>query len=146
MSENNCLYIFLDEGGNLDFSSSGTQFFSLTCVTMLRPFVLNSPLENYKYDLIAWGLDFEYFHCAENNRHVRDKVFALMGDYLSSFKIDSLVVEKRKTELALQDERKFYPKMLGNLLEQVINEHNYHHYQQIIIITDTIPIAKKKQA
>ena len=31
-------YIFLDEGGNFDFSPKGTRFFTLTSVTKARPF------------------------------------------------------------------------------------------------------------
>jgi hypothetical protein len=32
------LYIFLDEGGNLDFSSGGTEFFIVTSLAKERPF------------------------------------------------------------------------------------------------------------
>jgi hypothetical protein len=32
------LYIFLDEGGNLDFSPSGTKFFIVTSLAKERPF------------------------------------------------------------------------------------------------------------
>jgi hypothetical protein len=35
---NEFIYLFLDEGGNFDFNAAGTKYFSLTCVTMKRPF------------------------------------------------------------------------------------------------------------
>ncbi len=32
------LYLFLDEGGNFDFSPAGTRYLTLTAVTATRPF------------------------------------------------------------------------------------------------------------
>lgn len=70
------VYIFLDEGGDLNFSNTGSRFFSLSCVSMQRPFTLNTVLDTYKYDLIAFGLNIESFHCTYDNKHVRSP-FAL---------------------------------------------------------------------
>lgn len=39
MSEGNgILYIFLDEGGNFDFSTGGTKYFTITALSKERPF------------------------------------------------------------------------------------------------------------
>ena len=40
----NYLYIFLDEGGNLDFSLNGSKYFSLSCIAMERPFAINAEM------------------------------------------------------------------------------------------------------
>ena len=66
------LYIFLDEGGNFDFSLNGTRYFTLTCVTSQRPFPWDATFPSLKYDLIEKGLDIEYFHAAEDRQIVRD--------------------------------------------------------------------------
>ena len=71
MSVGGCRYIFLDEGGNLDFSSSGTKYFIiLTSVSAHRPFTAFQALGSYKFDLIEYGLNFVFFHCTEDNRHI----------------------------------------------------------------------------
>ena len=46
-----CLYLFLDEGGNLDFSASGTRFFILSSVARIRPFHGHAQLAELKYEV-----------------------------------------------------------------------------------------------
>lgn len=143
---NRCVYIFLDEGGNLDFSPKGTKFYTMSAITTVRPFHLHMPLDDYIYDLIEWGKDIEYFHCADDNKHVRDKVFSIIVEKQNGFQVDSIVIEKRKTGTALQEAKKFYPKMLGYLLRYVVERLDRSCIDEIIVITDSIPVARKKQA
>jgi len=143
---NRCIYIFLDEGGNLDFSPNGTKFYTMSAITAVRPFHLHAPLDDYIYDLIEWGKNIEYFHCADDNKHVRDKVFSVIVEKQNSFCVDSIVIEKRKTGTTLQDPKNFYPKMLGYLLRYVVEQLDRSHIDEVIVITDSIPVARKKQA
>lgn len=143
---NRCVYIFLDEGGNLDFSPNGTKFYTMSAVSTVRPFQLHAPLDDYIYDLIEWGKDIEYFHCADDNKHVRDKVFSIIVEKQTSFQVNSIVIEKRKTGTALQDPKNFYPKMLGYLLRYVVERLDRSRIDEVIVITDSIPVARKKQA
>lgn len=106
---NTYLYVFLDEGGNFDFSPSGTRYFTFTSVTKARPFQIAPILDHLKYDLIETGLNFEYFHAAEDRQAVRDQVFHAIQRFLPSLRIDSLIVDKCKTGPALQDEQHFLP-------------------------------------
>ena len=141
---NNCLYIFLDEGGNFDFSATGTRYFTLTSVAMCRPFAVREPWDDYRHELLEFGRDVEYFHCADDNRYIRDRLFDILYDCRQSLRIDSLIVEKAKTGPALQADQHFYPKMLGYLLRHVFEQLN--GYSEIIVITDTIPHQKKRKA
>ena len=140
------LYIFLDEGGNFDFSQSGTRYFTLTCVTAQRPFLWDTTFPALKYDLLEKGLDIEYFHAAEDRQMVRDLVFPLIEDCLSSIRIDSLIVEKRKTGPALQPLIKLYPEMLGYLLRYVFQGLGSSRYEEVVVLTDRLPVNKKRQA
>ena len=148
-SKAHTLYIFLDEGGNLDFSRTGTKYFSLTCVSMHRPFSLHTNLDTYKYDLIEHRIKpriaLEYFHCADDNRHIRERVFALLADKIPARSVDSVVVEKSKTGPALRPPERFYPKMLGYLLRYAI-EKAPDEIGELVIITDSIPVKKKRRA
>lgn len=140
------LYIFLDEGGNFDFSRTGTVYFTLTSIVRKRPFRLNSLLDDYKYDLLEYGFDQEYFHCSEDNRRIRENVFERIVKMLHGFRIDSLIVEKCKTGPALRDERHFYPKMLGYLLRHVLIKEMGTNVKEVIVVTDTLPTKKKLRA
>lgn len=140
------LYMFVDEGGNFDFSEKGTTFFTLTCVATERPFRIYQEIDNYKYDLIENDFPLEFFHCAENNKHIRSKMLSLIKNYLSKLRIDSLIVEKRKTAPALQEPTKFYPLMLGYLLAYVLRDYRSGQFSKIVIITDSMPQASKRQA
>ncbi len=140
------VYIFLDESGNLDFSSSGTRYFVLTSVTMRRPFQANAELDNYKYDCIEFGLERERFHCSEDNQHVRQRVFGIINNHLDNMRIDSLIVEKSKTGPSLRAETRFYPEMLGYLLKYVLNRQSHAQADETVIVTDTIPLKRRRRA
>ena len=142
----NSLYIFLDEGGNLDFSLNGTKFFTFTSVTKCRPFALDSHLLSLKYDLLEEGLELERFHASEDRQHVRNRVFEKIANNLESFRIDSIVVEKRKTQPQLQAEETFYAVMLGYLLKHVFKKTSSEGYSQVIVTTDTLPLKSKREA
>lgn len=139
-------YLFLDEGGNLDFSQTGSPWFSLTCVTQRRPFNLHGKLDASKHDLLEYGLDLEHFHCAEDNAHVRNRVFGAIEAHIPDLRVDALLVEKRKTGPALREEERFYPEMLGYLLRYVVTHALESTQEDLIVITDTLPLKRKRQA
>jgi len=83
--ESQSLYIFLDEGGNLDFSPNGTKFFTVSTITKCRPFALDADLLALKYDLLEESLDLDCFHASEDRQLVRNRVFSLIGRHLAQF-------------------------------------------------------------
>ena len=142
------LYVFIDEGGNLDFSSSGTKYFVLSSISWERPFDIYVDLTNLKYDLLEQvpDVEIEYFHASEDKQNVRDMVFDVIKRYLSRIRIDSVVVEKRKTMPSMQEEERFYPYMIKSLLNYVINGHDLSAINKVVVFTDAIPIYKKRHA
>ena len=142
MSEDH-FHIFLDEGGNLTFSEKGTAFFTLTSVARLRSFYSDMELNELKFDLLQKGLDIEYFHASEDNQEVRNRVFGIIRKYMSSIRIDSLIVDKRKVGPALREITRFYPEMLGYLLRYVLTGLDQ---KPALIMTDSLPIRNKREA
>ncbi len=140
------LYIFIDEGGNLDFSSGGTSHFTLSCVTRERPFGDYSEFISLKYDLVEQGNNIEYFHASEDNQKVRDKVFGIISRNLQGMRIDSVIVEKRKTHPTVRQIDEFYPRMLGYLLRYVLTQTAVSEYSEVIVFTDRIPVKGKRNA
>lgn len=149
MPDPKTLYIFLDEGGNFDFSEGGSKYFTLTCVSMQRPFSLHTQMDTYKYDLIEFRkqprIDLEAFHCADDNQYVKGRVFGLLAGGLPADCVDSIVVEKSKTGPLLQPPEKFYPRMLGYLLRFAM-EKCPSEIGELVVITDTIPVKRKLKA
>ncbi|MEI6033553.1 MAG: DUF3800 domain-containing protein [Verrucomicrobiae bacterium] len=140
------LYIFLDEAGNLDFSSKGTRYFVLGCISKERPFHAYRELTELKYDLVEQRTDIEYFHASEDRQATRDAVFKIICSNIDGVRYDAVVVEKRKASAALQADEKFYPKMLGHLLRHVLDKHDLRLFREAIVFTDRLPVAKKRNA
>ncbi len=141
-----CAYIFLDESGNLDFSESGTRYFLLTSVSMRRPFPAFNALDDYKHDCLEGGRNLEHFHCSRDREEVRNSLFDLIAAHLDGIRIDYLVVEKSRTDPALRETVRFYPEMLGQLLKIVLPRELDTDTSEVIVITDAIPVNKKRQA
>ena len=140
------LYVFLDEGGNLDFSPSGTKYFILSSLTKERPFFAGKELIELKYDLVEQGTNLEYFHAAEDRQAVRNAVFGVIAHHLAGVQIDSLVVEKRKVPPGLRADEAFYPTMLGVMLKSLIHHLPLSEVSEVIVFTDSIPVSRRRQA
>ncbi len=138
-------YLFLDEGGNFDFSSKGTKYFTMTSVLNFRPFETSNSLDALRYDFIEKGLNIEYFHASEDRQVVRDKVFDIICADLMRFKVDCVIAEKPKAEPSLRPPDKFYTEMLSRLLGCVLKEVSLEKVSEVIVITDKIPIQKKRK-
>ena len=142
----NPTYSFLDESGDLGFNHKGSRFFVLTSIRTQRPFPWHYALEDYKYDLIEFGLNHGHFHCAEDNFHVRNRVFDIIHKHLAEIQIDSVIVEKNKTHPKVQQEMRFYSDMLISLLNYVLTREGWAATEEVIVITDRIPIHRKRKA
>ena len=59
-------YLFLDEGGDLNFKGNGSRFFTVSSLATRRPFELAGVLADLRFDVIEEGLDIEYVHASES--------------------------------------------------------------------------------
>lgn len=73
-------------------------------------------------------------------------MFGVIADHLDRMRVDSLIVEKRKTIHSLQHGQEFYLKMLGYLLKYALPKELDCGAEEVIVITDTIPLQKKRKA
>lgn len=141
-----CVYIFLDESGNLDFSARGTRYFVLTSVSMVRPFPMYEALDAYKYDCLEFGLENEHFHCSHDNRHVRARVFSIIRAHLDDVGVCSIVAEKRKIELSLASDGRLYAAMLRRLLRRALSRATDLKPSEVVVIADAVPLRSRRQA
>ena len=133
----NYLYVFIDVSGNYDFSATGTKYVVLTSLmcTDINPGILD--LYELKHVLIDQGADIAYFHAAEDKQIVRDKVFDIIAR-LKHLRIDSVVVEKRKTGPSLRPQRRFYPLMIEKLLKYLFDSRgkDVTRFEKVFIFMD----------
>lgn len=113
---------------------------------MTRPFKQYSDLVDLKYNTLESGVSLEFFHASEDSQKTRNDVFSIIQNNLHSYKIYSVIIEKRKTIPQLQIEEKFFLKTLEVLLKYIFKGLDLKIYQQIIIVTDKIPVKKKREA
>jgi Protein of unknown function (DUF3800) len=139
------LYIFLDESGNLDFSPNGTRFFQIAGVVQERPFNSYKLLSELRYDLIEAGHDIEKFHATEDMQETRNRVFAIIRQFLPSMRIDALIVEKRKTHPNVREESRFYPEMLGYFVRHVLGATDLKPYKEVIVLTAKLKSGGKSK-
>lgn len=140
------LYVFVDEGGNYDFSRKGTAHWVLTSLlaTDIQPAVME--LYDLKHKWIDLGADLEYFHASEDRQAVRDEVFSILVkcDHL---RIDSVVVEKRKAAPSIRPLNQFYPMMVRNLLRYPFHSRGLDitAFDKVLIFADRAHATRRQQ-
>jgi hypothetical protein len=143
------LYIFIDESGNFDFTSSGTKYFVLTAVSTFSPFELRGDLFHKAQELkyIAWeeGRNGYYFHATEDKQKTRDWVFSAIKK-LRDIEIDAVVVQKSKAAPSLYfEEEKFYGRISEALLEPIFARHHEDEtLEKIVVVLGSLFTDKKR--
>jgi len=138
------LYVFLNEGGDFDFSPTGTRYFTLSALVTQRPFGFEAAMNDLRFDLIESGLDLECFHAAQDRQAVRDQVFGILKAALDTFWVESIIVEKEKLGASMQENGRFYPEMLGQLMRHILESTSLADVSDMIVITDRIPVHRKR--
>lgn len=138
------VFLFFDESGNLDFSPSGTRYYIFGALTTGDPAPLSHPLSDTRYKLIADGIEIERFHATEDRQETRDQVYQILSQ-VGGFEFDCIIIEKQKVNPILYDPSRFYPQFANYLLQYVFNRH-CELDERIVVITDTLPVKKKRKA
>ena len=140
------LYLYFDEGGDFNFSPTGSAFFAMTCVAMSRPFTVNRTLLELKYDCLERGLSIGRFHAAEDKQAVRDRVFAAICARLGDYRVYTVLISKNKTNPTLRSDREIYTRVFTWLVKYVCPREVTPATDHVIAVTDALPVNKKKDA
>ncbi len=145
------LYIFIDESGNFDFSSSGTKYFILTALSTTNPFDIGKSLLKLRYDLLpnyACGPKMEesgYFHASEDTQAVRDNVFEILTHTDHNFRVDAVVAQKNKANPKFHTQPvELYKKMGEAFLKYVLKQLSENECDHIVLIFSSIFDRKKR--
>lgn len=154
------LFVFLDESGNLDFSATGTRYWSLTAFCTFHPSNGRHSFLDLFYTLADDNRGQEYFHAAEDRQEVRDEVFRLIGELADEYEIHCVIAEKRKTNPALYQKRKlkkgrtvterdeapFYSVVCGALLKYIFGCPRFQRATRIVIVLSSLFNREKHDA
>lgn len=150
--DRNTLFLFLDESGNLDFSPTGSRYWSLTACCTFHPSSSKTQFLDLLYSLADDGQGQECFHAAEDKQVVRDSVFQLINRLTASQEIQSVIAEKAKANPSLykrrrmkqgrtiteRDESPFYRAVCKALLKYIFACRRFDGAQKIVVILSSI--------
>lgn len=140
------LYLYFDEGGNFDFSPSGTAVFTMTCVAMRRPFAGHTALLDLKYDCLEGGLPLECFHATEDRQAVRDQVFAVIAADIAKYTAFCVIIRKNMANPVLRSPQALYPRVFEWLIKYVLPRALASGDSMVVAVTDAIPVNQQKRA
>ena len=139
-------YVFADEAGNFDFRdrAGASKFFILTTVTTDSPDTGDDLLKLRR--ALAWdGIALESsFHATEDAQAVRDQVFGVLVDH--DFRIDTTILEKRKTQPHLANDQERFYKMAWYLHFKYVAPRITGANDELLVIAAQIGTKKRRKA
>lgn len=153
---NKTLFIFIDESGNFDFTSTGTKYFLLTSISSLTPLDNREIFSKYRYELLSQGINQECFHATEDKQDIRDQVFSFLK-HCKDFSVDAVIAQKNKANpslyketilkngkrITIKVEDEFYRIICQTLLKYVMRRYN-NSIDNIVIVLDNLFTDKKR--
>ncbi len=146
------IYIFVDEAGDMDFSSNGSKHYMFNFLVKRRPFNLHEYISNYRYSLLERNLDplnnirldIEYFHAHKDNKYIKNELFNIISTFdKDSVQAYSYILEKPKVEPNKRKEKeRFYIDNLNYSIQRLLDRLKID--KNFIIITDRLPVQKNK--
>ncbi len=146
------VYIFVDEAGDMDFSSKGSKHYMFNFLVKKRPFNLHEYIATYRYSLLERNLDplngkrldIESFHAHNDNKYIKNELFNIISTFdANSVKLYSYILEKPKVAPEKRKEKdKFYINNLNHSIQMLLDKIEIK--SNIIIITDNLPVHKNK--
>lgn len=148
------IYVFIDEGGNLDFTPKGTKYLTLTAILTLYPSEKVEALNELKHALLSKQLlpslnpiyleekIAQRFHATEDIQKVRDEVFNIITQ-MQYFKAHSIVIQKNKAHPSIRSAENIYPKIISSLVKYIFKK---YLFSELVIIIDGIPVLNHRNA
>ena len=142
----NNLYVFVDISGDYTFSSKGTTY--LICASIMCTDILLgvNQLCLCKHRQIDNGLDITHFHATEDKQATRNEVFDII-EQLTHLRVDSVIVEKRKTYEGLQESKYLYPFLIEKLLQYPFDYRgvNVEQYDKVFVFVDRESCSRREK-
>lgn len=140
-----CLFVFIDESGNLDFSPRGTHHFVLAAAISQDPVACSSVVSSLKYDLLVEGMNIPYFHASENSQYVRNRFLNAIQS-LNGMSGHTFVVNKADLPSRYRDSVALYL-LVSRQLAIVLSEEVRHRLAaRVIVVFDKALTHRHQEA
>ena len=73
-------------------------------------------------------------------------MFDIIEKHLADVAVDSIIVEKQRVDKALHSDEHFYPKVLGTLLREILQQYPLSEFTEVLVFTDSLPVQRKRGA
>lgn len=147
------LYVFIDEGGDFNFSPSGSKVYTISAVITYSPWELLDEMSALRHRILSGELHPHLsqtyledclcyrFHASEDQQVVRNGFFEIITK-MQYIKAHSIVVKKNLTNPSFRAPAKFYSKVTASLLDYIFKR---YQYSKLCIFVDRIPINRQKK-
>lgn len=132
------LHLFIDESGDLNFSSHGSPFYVFTAVWTYAPRCIAADLGAHRELLLSRGQNIVRFHAQDDPDPIRRGVFEVLQSH-RCLKAAAIIVRKSRTNPALYKADQFYPQFLEYLIKFVLKGEGKRRYECALIFTDLPP-------
>lgn len=151
------LYIFIDESGDLNFSSRNSRNFYMGALVSdsISPEIIYEMYNIRHAHLMSDGIykskqdkDLEYFHATEDLQIVRDDLFAMiMRQSPDTLRFYSVYSQKNKANPIFHEKvESYYTKHVVWLINSVLHQEPIGDFESIMIFFDGMPVSKNKKA
>lgn len=139
------MYMYFDESGDFDFDSgNGSRYFLITCAVTRRPFNAGSQLSSLRFDLIEEGEPVEKLHACNDSADTRVRTYDVLESYSRAFRVYAAYVDKRVVPSEYRTAEAIYSKLFELLVDKIYESEQLDMGDEIIAITDTLPVEAKK--
>lgn len=139
------IHVFADESGDFNFSADpgASRYFILTTVTV-GDATLATTLLDLRWQLAWEGAELrpEGFHATYDKQMVRDRVFEELAR--SRLRVDSTVLEKRKTQPHLTENEIAFYKLAWYLHFQHVAQRVAGPRDELVVVAASLGTAKRK--
>lgn len=142
---NTCLFVFIDESGNLDFSTRGTKHFVLGAGITSDPLAGSRVVSSVKYDLLAEGMNIPYFHASENSQFIRNRFLSAIHS-LTAISRHTFVVNKRNLPPSYRDSVELYLLVSRHLAVVLSDEFRLRPVGQVVVVFDKALTHRHQEA
>jgi len=128
------------------FSKNGSEYLIFTALATSNSYPLQYKLCELEKKLRKekiMAVECGCFHATEDKQVVRDEVFKIL-ELSDDFTVDSIVVEKCKTNPILREEAELYKKIYHCLLNYIFQRHK--EVEKILIFIHAAPVKRKRDA
>lgn len=129
------LFVFIDESGNLDFSSNGTKHFVMAGVSTVEPVESSRGLQELKYSLLETGYDLIYFRASKDLDKIREQVFSHITKN-SFIKSHVIFGEKIRAPDGLRFPSKFHGHFAREFMKVVLRDFFVYDIEAVVVIFD----------